>query len=183
VAIVFLILGVLLDYPVSYIKQVGPAAGRFLLTRPIPRLHVLLAPFLICAVAIAILPGMAWFLLLGWMHLVHAPALGHLVGLLELVPAAGALGPHPTFTSLAAATHIGRFYLAGISLGLDAYAIVWSVRWLVQSPRNWIKVLGLLSVFILFPSVMTIPQTGSGCLAGSSFSYPTTIPLPPFPRA
>lgn len=159
-AIVFLIVGALLDFPLFPAKQGGPGASRFLLTRPIPRLHVLLAPFLICAIAIAILPGLAWLLLLGWMHLVHAPALGHLISLLELVPAAGALGPHPTFASLAAATHLSRFYLAGISLGLDAYVIACSARWTPHSPRNWIKWLGLLSSFILFASFGMLPLIG-----------------------
>ena len=79
-----------------------PSALRFMLTRPQSRLDLVLAPFLIAATAIILLPGLAWLLLIGWLYLVHAPSLGHLVAVLETIPAASQLGPHPSFPALAA---------------------------------------------------------------------------------
>jgi hypothetical protein len=121
----------------------GPS--QFLLTRPQSRLNVLLAPLVVAATAISVLPGLAWLLLLGWLTAVHAPAHDHLTGLLELIPSAAHLGPHPGFFALAAAAHLGRFYLAGISLGLSAYVVFSSSRWLTQSRFRAVKTLGFLA--------------------------------------
>jgi hypothetical protein len=133
-----------------------PAALRFMLTRPQSRLDLILAPFLIAATAIILLPGLAWMLLIGWLYLVHAPSLGHLVAVLETVPAASHLGPHPSFLALAHATHLGRFYLAGISVGLSVYVFLTSIRWLMQSRFTSIKIVGLFSsvfVFLLMSAI------------------------------
>jgi hypothetical protein len=127
-----------------------PGALRFMLTRPDSRLNLILAPFLICAVAIVALPALAWALLLGWLHMVHAPALGHLLLALETIPGASQLGPHPTFSALAAATHMGRFYLAGISIGLCVYVFLNSSRWLMQSRFVSLKILGVFSSVFVF---------------------------------
>jgi len=81
-------------------------ALRFTLTRPDSRLNLILAPFLIAATAIVLLPELVWGLLLGWLYLVHAPAFGHLILILESLPAASHLGPHPTFLDLGRPRHL-----------------------------------------------------------------------------
>jgi hypothetical protein len=153
VAFDFVIIGGILGYmsgggnAQSYAQ---PAALRFMLTRPQSRLDLVLTPFLISATAIALLPGFVWMLLVGWLYLVHAPSLGHLVAILETIPAASQLGSHPTFRALTAAAHLGRFYLAGISVGLCIYVFLSSSRWLMQSRFTSLKIVGLFSsVFLL----------------------------------
>jgi hypothetical protein len=136
----------------AFLSGYGPAilaSNRFLLTRPESRLQLLLAPFLISAAAIVLLPGLVWLLLLGWLQMVHAPVLGHLVAILELVPAASHLGPHPTFWALVNATHLGRIYLAGISLGLFLYVFFSSSRWFVLSRFRAVKIIGLFGSALL----------------------------------
>jgi len=122
---------------------------RFLLTRPTARRTLILQPLWLSALAFAILPGLAWLLVLGWLKLVHAPALDHLVALVEMVPSASTLGPHPSFISLMSALHMGRRFVAGLSVGLSLYAIFVSQRWLRLSRNQLLRALSWL-IFLLF---------------------------------
>ena len=120
------ILPVILGISVGFAGATTPGLQgntRFLLTRPTPRITLILQPLLLSALALAILPSLGWLLLLGWLKLVHAPALGHLLALVKMVPSASALGPHPSFLDVLSALHMGRRFVAGLSVGLSFYAI------------------------------------------------------------
>jgi hypothetical protein len=155
-----------------------PSSLRFMLTRPQSRLDLILAPFLIAATAITLLPGLAWLLLIGWLYLVHAPSLGHLVAILETIPAASHLGPHPSFLALAAATHMGRFYLAGISVGLCVYIFLTSSRWLMQSRFISIKIVGLFSSVFVFLLIFALRFAWMRSLLFSPPHYEAVTYLP-----
>jgi len=159
-------------------SYVQPSALRFMLTRPQSRLDLVLAPFLICAAAIILLPGLAWFLLLGWLYLVHAPSLGHLVAILEIIPAASHLGPDPGFPALAAATHMGRFYLAGISVGLAVYVFLSSSRWLMQSRFTSVKLVGLFGSVFAFLVVFALRFAWTRWLLFTPVHYDAVTYLP-----
>jgi hypothetical protein len=136
--------------------------NRFSLTRPQSRLDMILTPTLITATAVTLLPGAAWLLLLGWLNLVHAPALAHLVATFELMPTASYLGPHPSFFALIFAAHLARIYLAGISLALSFYVFLISSRWLIQSRFTTVKLIGFLSsvaVIAIIPAARHLPPS------------------------
>jgi hypothetical protein len=122
----------------------------FLLTRPIPRSAALFAPLVLASLAIAILPTLAIALVLGWLRLVHAPSLGHLLATLQQIPAVRSLGPHPSFPALLSAIQFPRRYAAAIALGLCSYTILASQRWLILSPNTHLKFLGIFPAFIVF---------------------------------
>lgn len=122
----------------------------FLLTRPVSRLTVLFAPFAVATLAIAIIPCGALLLLLGWLRLVHAPSLGHLLATVQQIPEVAALGPHPTFAAILQTTHFARRYTASIALGLCAYAAMTSQRWLLLSSNKYLKFLGIVPAFLAF---------------------------------
>ena len=143
---------------------------RFLLTRPIPRNSVLLRPLAIATAALAFIPALCILLLLGWLRLVHAPSLGYLAALLELVPSTYSLGPHPSLFSLLAASHFLRFYIAGFSVGLCSYSALTIHRWLNLSPNSKLRGLGMLP-FIAFIS-------GPGLLIGSGAFRSTVLLMP-----
>jgi hypothetical protein len=150
---------------------------RFLLTRPTPRITLILQPLLLSALALAILPSVGWLLLLGWLKLVHAPALGHLLALVKMVPSASNLGPRPSFLQVMSALHMGRRFVAGLSVGLSLYAIFASQRWLMLDPNPRLRGLGM-SVFVLIyvPSMRLIsPRYGAAILLwppkGASLGY------------
>lgn len=151
---------------------------RFMLTRPQSRLDLLLAPLLISATAIVLLPGLAWLLLVGWLSLVHAPSLGHLVAILETIPGASHLGPHPGFLALAAATHMGRFYLAGVSAGLCVYMFLASSRWLMHSRFLSIKIAGLIGSVFVFLMMFAIRFAWMRALLFSPNRYIAVTYLP-----
>ena len=132
---------------------------RFLLTRPIPRNSVLLRPLAIATVALAFIPALCILLLLGWLHLVHAPSLRHLVALLELVPATYSLGPHPSLFSLLAASHFLRFYVAGFSIGLCSYSALTAHRWLNFSSNAKLRGLGMLPLLAFISGVPLLIQS------------------------
>lgn len=135
---------------------------RMLLTRPIPRYALIVQPLLVAGLALGVLPVMGWLLLLGWLRLVHAPALGHLLALVEMAPAAASLGAHPSFLAVLAATHMGQRYLAALSVGLCLYAIFASQRWLLLQPNTRLRLLALFTFFIIYiPICVFCPLTGS----------------------
>ena len=123
---------------------------RFLLTRPISRLGLLLQPLAIALCALLVLPFASILLLLGWFWMVKAPALDHIRALLQLVPAAARLGPDASLWSVAAAAHFWQYYAAAWSLGFCSYALMSSQRWLGLS-QNWqLKIAGGLMLPALF---------------------------------
>jgi hypothetical protein len=143
----------------------GPIAigdTRFLLTRPIPRRAILFHLLAIAATAIALIPALCFLLLLGWLRLVHAPALGHLAASVALIPSVAMLGPQRSFFRLLAATHFWRFYLAAISIGLCTYAITAAQRWLVLSPNKWLRFLAIFPLAPFFFSPMFFMLAGFG---------------------
>lgn len=117
----------------------------FQLTRPVSRVGALLWPFVTAGVALAILPALGIIILLLWLSSVHAPSLSYLLSDFAFLPRVGALGPHPDFLQFAKALQLGRRYIAGLLLGLDACALFESGRWLTQSPRPWLKFTGALT--------------------------------------
>ena len=151
------ILPVILGLSVGFAGAATPGLlgnTQFLLTRPTPRTTLILQPLLLSTLALAILPSFGWLLLLGWLKLVHAPALGHLVALVEMVPSASDLGPHPSFVHVLSALHMGRRFVAGLSIGLSLYAIFVAQRWLMLDPNPRLRLLGL-SFFLLIYAPMS----------------------------
>jgi len=132
---------------------------RFLLTRPIPRNSVLLRPLAIATAALAFIPALCILLLLGWLRLVHAPSLGHLVALLRLVPSTYSLGPHPSLFGLLAASHFLRFYIAGFSIGLCSYSALTAHRWLNFSSNAKLRGLGVLPFVAIFSAPLLFQST------------------------
>ncbi|MBB5063912.1 hypothetical protein [Granulicella mallensis] len=149
-----------LNFGVAY-SQTNAFAGhtRFLLTRPILRAAALLVPLAVASVAIAVIPLLAVLLLLGWLRLVHAPSLGHLLATIQQMPAVAALGPHPTFFGLLGAIDFPRRYLAGISIGLCFYAVMASQRWLFISSNKKLRILGAIPpALVYFPAFSFFKQ-------------------------
>ena len=149
----------------------------FLLTRPQPRRALILQPLLVAASALAILPALSWLLLLGWLRMVHAPSLGYLVALTEMIPSASHLGPHPSLLTLMLALNMGRRYLAAFSVGLSLYAFLAVQRWLLLSPSPRLRMLGSLQFLVIFAPASHIVSFGVfGAImlwspSGSSLSY------------
>jgi hypothetical protein len=139
----------------------GLNSARFLLTRPTSRISALLRPFAIATVALAIIPALNLLLLLGWLSLVHAPSLGHLVALLELVPSASTLGPHPSFFTLLVASHFLRYSLSGYALGLCSYAALTASQWLTLSASSWLRFLGATPLFALYCGPLLMIHAGA----------------------
>jgi len=133
-------------------RNTGPIAlgdTLFFLTRPIPRGNILFPPLLIATAALTIIPASCFLLILGWLRLVHAPALAHIAADMQLVPSIAALGPHPTFFQTIAAAPVYRHYLAAISVGLCAYALMSAQRWLSLSPNKNLRQLILVPFLLL----------------------------------
>jgi hypothetical protein len=129
----------------------GPIAigdTRFLLTRPTQRSTILFRPFVIAAIAIAVIPALSYLLLLAWLRLVHAPALVHLADDMALIPAVAALGAHPSLPKILTASHFWSFYAGAISVGFCAYALMAAQRWLVLSGNKWLRRLAILPVVL-----------------------------------
>jgi hypothetical protein len=132
------------------------ALSRFFLTRPISRSNCFLLPQAIALTATAVLPAAAFLLLVGWLGLVHAPSLHHLMASIRIIPAVSKLGPHPSFVQVLTAVSASRRYLAAISVGFCAYAILSSQQWLMLSPSKKINALGVVPVFVLFAPMWLI---------------------------
>jgi len=133
---------------------------RFLLTRPIRRGSILLHQLAISAIALALIPALCYALLLGWLNLVHAPALAHLSAVLALIPSVAALGPQPSFIRLFAAAHLARFYLAAFSVGLCSYSVVTAMRWIGLSSNLWLRRIFILPLVLFIFSPMLIMMAG-----------------------
>jgi hypothetical protein len=123
---------------------------RFLLTRPVSRVRLLVQPLAIAFCALAVLPILSILLLMGWLWVVKAPALWHLKALLELVPTASMLGPDASLWSVAAAAHFWRYYAAAVSIGLCTYTLMSSQRLLALCENVRLKIAGGLMMPLLF---------------------------------
>jgi hypothetical protein len=153
----------------------GPIAlgdTRFLLTRPIGRNAVLLHQLAIAATAVTLIPALCYLLLLGWLRVVHAPALGHLAADMALIPSVAKLGPQPSFFRMLAAAHLWRFYLAAISIGLCTYAVTAAQRWVVLSPKKWLRLLAIIPLVPFFFSPIFFMLAGSTVLEWTLLSAP-----------
>jgi hypothetical protein len=126
----------------SGIAMPGAAEMRFLFTRPTRRTTVLLAPLVIALTAIIVIPAAALLLLIGWLWLVHAPALGHLGDIVRLLPTAANIGPNPNLLTVIRTAHFARFYLSAISIGVCGYAFYFGQRWWIRSSYAWLRIAG-----------------------------------------
>lgn len=164
-------LRVLLNFPIIYavagfilglaplqtasVQAVSPAYAAetsFLLTKPVPRRTLLLAPLALATAAIAVLPSLAITLLFGWLRLVHAPSLHYLLVTVQQIPAVATLGQHPSFVATWSALQMTPRFAASVTLGLCAYTMMASQRWLVLSPKKTLRLLGVLPPLLLcFP--------------------------------
>jgi len=119
----------------------GAAETRFLFTRPIARLAVLLRPLTVASFAIAIFPLPTFLLRFGWLWLLP-PARSQLVGL------------HPSPLHVLAT--IASAYLVPVSGGLSVYTVLMSPRWLTFS-RKWRRSLIMFALFLFaLPFVFSI---------------------------
>jgi len=160
--IVGLIFGLLTPGAVAASGASGVPGGllkpvtRFFLTRPISRRNTFFAAPMIAITAIAVLPALAFLLLAGWLRLVHAPSLHHLMATIRIIPALSKLAPHPTFVQVLTAVSAPRRYLAAISVGICGYAILGSQQWLMLSPSKKLNALAMFPAFLLFAPVWII---------------------------
>lgn len=126
----------------SGITTPGSAEMRFLFTRPTRRATVLLAPLVIALIAIMTIPTAALLSLIGWLWLVHAPALGHLLDIVRLIPTAANIGRNPTLFTVIRAAHFARFYFSAISIGVCGYTFYFGQRWWIRSSHTWLRIAG-----------------------------------------
>jgi hypothetical protein len=126
------------------------ALNRFFLTRPVSRRNAFFFPAAIAMTTIVLLPAAAFLLLVGWLSLVHAPSLHHLMATIRIIPAVSQLGQHPTFLQVLGAVSAPRRYLAALSVGFCAYALLSSQQWMMLSPSKKINALGIFSALLLF---------------------------------
>lgn len=153
------------------------AETAYLLTRPIRRTTVLLMPFLLAAFTVVVFPAAALLMLYAWLRAVHAPSLGHITGLLQLVPAGAALGAHPSFFRLLLADSFPQRYLAAVSAGLSIAVLLASTRWFMQSPSPRVKLLGSgPALFVLFPILGFLDKRLPLWVMAISTSYLTPPP-------
>jgi hypothetical protein len=122
----------------------------YTLTRPMRRSAALFTPAIIAFLAIVILPALGFAIIFGWMRLVHAPALAFFPQTLRLIPDAAVLPPDASLFSLLGAAHAVSSYLASISIGLFAYVLFYSQRWLMLSRHLWIRTVSVFQTTALF---------------------------------
>jgi len=153
---------------------------RFLLTRPIRRTQVLFIPLLISTTVIVTFPAAGMLLLLAWLHLVHAPALGHLVDIARLIPSATSIGDHPGLLAVLGATHFARRYAAAVSLGMCVFTLYYVARWWVHSPYKWLRVLSVFTpaLISMMPALMNFSHGHMTWLMMTS-KNPSTLPSTP----
>jgi hypothetical protein len=132
------------------------ALNRYFLTRPISRSNFFFFPQIVAVTAIAVFPPLAVLLLVAWLRLVHAPSLPHLMETIRVIPAVSALDPHATLVQVFSALSAPRRYLAALSVGVCAYAIFSSTRWLLISPDKRLNVLGVFPIFFMFAPMWLI---------------------------
>jgi hypothetical protein len=147
------------------ITTTGATASRgntpYFFSRPITRASVLFVPLALAAVAVVTLPILATLLLLGWLNLVRAPALAHLLAVMQQIPAVASLGPHPSLFSFLGAIAFLPRVLAALSIGLCTYALLASQRWFSLSSNPWVKFLGtmMMTFPVLFFPIMKMFDT------------------------
>lgn len=125
------------------------AETRFLFTRPVPRLAVLLRPLIVASFAVAIFPLATFLLLLGWLCLLP-PARSQLVGL------------HPSPLHLFATIHFVSAYLVSVSGGLCFYSLLMSPRWLTFSRKRLRSLIRFALIFLALPFVFSVLWTPRG---------------------
>lgn len=128
------------------------AETRFLFTRPISRLAVLLRPLIVASFAVAIFPLATFLLLLGWLCLLHT-ARSQLVGL------------YPSPLQVLATTHFASFYPVVVSAGIIVYGLMASQRWLTLSPKWLRSLINFSALFFLLPVVFLGIRAGFGAIA------------------
>ena len=164
--ILCIFLGLILGFGPAGTLHGGSSQVCFLLTRPIARTSIQLYPLLIATMAIALLPGLGWLVLLACLRLLHSPWLTHLLANAERVPSASALGPNPGLLPLLGAMHLGPRYIAAVSVGLGMYAPLAAQRWLMLNRQKALRIVGQITVFILvlpmaIPLLLSIPSFAS----------------------
>jgi hypothetical protein len=132
------------------------ALSRFFLTRPISRANAFFLPQVVAITAIAIVPMLAFLLITGWLRLVHAPSLHELMATIRVIPAVDNLGRQATLAQVLGALSAPRRYLAALSVGICAYAILSSQQWLLISPDKKLNALGVVPIFVLFAPMLRI---------------------------
>jgi hypothetical protein len=71
-----------------------------------------------------------------------------------------------------AAAHLWRFYLAAISIGLCTYAVTAAQRWVVLSPKKWLRLLAIIPLVPFFFSPIFFMLAGSTVLEWTLLSAP-----------
>jgi hypothetical protein len=152
----------------------APNEVRFLLTRPMSRVSIQFYPLAISVAAMALLPVLSWAVILGGMAMVHAHALESMAIAARLIPAAAALGPHPSFLQVMSALDVGRRYFAALSVGLTVYGPLAAQRWFLLNRRKSIRIAGGLTALIIPLPMVLVPFM----IKGSSFvSWLLLLPL------
>lgn len=141
------------------------AATRFLFTRPIPRLAVLLRPLMVAAFALIVF-RLPTFLLLAGCLCLPAPVRSQFIG----------LPPSP----LQVLATFASSCLAGVLAGLIAYAVMASKRLIVLSPK-WLQSLIRFSALffvlpLLFWGLRPPKQAGFGSIV-AALTYPPSALL------
>jgi hypothetical protein len=156
------------------------ARARFLLTRPKSRLTVFLAPWLLATVGLFCIPALIALATIGWLALVRAPVLDHLVAIAQIIPpSVSPLGAHPGLIPLLASLHIGARYLAGFSLGICIVSLFHAKRWLIfsQNPTlRWFAYFSTSFVYLV-PAMIVFskPVASELLLLPGSFTLPSIL--------
>ena len=169
---------VLLSFILGFAGSLGtklPSYLSFNLTRPASRAEALFMPFALATASMAILPVLGASALYLGLWATHAPVLRLLRADLGFLPGVSTLGTHSGLPEIAAAMQLGRRYLAGLLLGMDASALFVSTRWLTQSSRPWLKFMGAVSDSACYVFLWISPRS---VLFFSPRHSPTTL-LPP----
>ncbi len=155
------------------------ARARFLLTRPKSRSTLFLAPLLLAVAGLVCIPALTALLLIGWLALVRAPVLGHLIAVARLLPSASHLGAHPGLLPLLVSLHIGAHYLAGFSVGFCIISLFHARRWLIFSQNQAVRRCAYLSTSMIgfLPALLiwVKPATSVLLLDPGSFVLPSTL--------
>ncbi len=139
----------------SNLSPILKGEALFLLTRPISRFRVLAVPLVFVTVLLLLFPLLAWILLLGWLTLVHAPSLHHLTDLMQLVAPVAAIGAHPSLLQIVRVPQMFTLYVAAVAVGLCAYVLFASQRWLLLAASQRLRLVGsfLPLIFCLLPAI------------------------------
>ena len=156
------------------------ARARFLLTRPKSRSSVFFAPWLLAMAGLFCIPALIAFVTIGWLALVHAPVLDHLVAIAQIIPPYVALsGAHPGLIPLLASLHMGARYLAGFSLGICIVSLLHAKRWLIFSNNAAIRSCASFSTSLIYfiPALIMFskPIASVLLLLPGSFTLPSVL--------